>query len=474
MIGAAAYRGYRIRRLRELTGTLAIIVGVFAAIQVGLGAVNWAVYGKFVSVDFKEANYQRALRAIDSVRSGGTKPFVSITHASMKRVDTVSPAFASLAPYFDGPGKNWEAIGCRSFPDLCGEIGSGWFVWALRDAAAATGHYSSPTEASAFFGKIADEITAACARGVLECSPQLIAEMPPVNWADAIDRMPALYGRAFDGLMSIHPPLQFNPSSGSRAQIDAALHFLHYPSYTSSSAGLDTTYSLSGWYYKSGRKWLWAAVKAQDGSSVEVGVARNASQDLQTGFKDPEASHQRFVITTRCNDACTLELQSQDGETIQKKLAEFRHGSIGFYLGSGSVYVDDTAVANMVGATRSIGAASARVQASRFEWVCLHARAHPLHWCHQFPSRVAVVLETRLVERQLHHGALFMDAHCSARVAHCPDYGDVIPRDDAELPMAGPAAARHWRIVFVGCLASAFGTGPGIGIKNGTNCFPNI
>ncbi len=117
LIGTASYRGYRSRRLRELAGTLAMVIAVFATIQVGFAAVNWAVYGKFVGVDFKETNYQRALRAIDSVRSGGTKDFVSITHAAMKRVDAVSPAFASLAPYFNGPGKGWESFSCNLYPN---------------------------------------------------------------------------------------------------------------------------------------------------------------------------------------------------------------------------------------------------------------------------------------------------------------------------------------------------------------------
>ena len=125
LIGAAIYRGYRSRRLRELAGTLAMVIVVFATIQLGFAAINWVAYGKFVGVDFKETNYQRALRAIDSVRSGGTKDFVSITHAAMKRVDAVSPAFASLAPYFNGPGKGWETFTCSLYPSACGEIGSG-------------------------------------------------------------------------------------------------------------------------------------------------------------------------------------------------------------------------------------------------------------------------------------------------------------------------------------------------------------
>ena len=122
------------------------------------------------------------------------------------------------------------------------------------------------------------------------------------------------------------------------------------------------TYSLSGWYLKSGRKWLWATVKAPNGSEVDVRLDRNASPDLQAGFKDPEASHQRFIISTRCIDKCTLELRSQDGEVVQKKLSEFRHGSIGFALGTGNVHVDSTTVVDTAGAVTLVDAVSGRVR----------------------------------------------------------------------------------------------------------------
>ena len=138
-------------RLHGMVVALSIVIGVFATTQITFDSVNWFVYGKFVGVDIKEGNFQRALRAINSVRSGDTKPFVSITHAAMKRVDAVSPAFASLAPYFDGPGKGWETFGCQLYPSACGEFASGWFIWALRDAAASNGYYSSPTRGIGIF-----------------------------------------------------------------------------------------------------------------------------------------------------------------------------------------------------------------------------------------------------------------------------------------------------------------------------------
>ena len=364
LVAAAALPEFRIRRWRKLAGTLVMVISVFASIQVGFRAINWAVYGKFIGVDFKEANFQRALRAIDSVRSGGIKPFVAVTQEARKRIYAVSPSFASLARYFDVPSNTgWGNLSCNAIPISCGEIASGYFMWALRGAVAAAGHYSSPAEASAFYGRLADEISAACALGALICEPQLIGEMPPMNWGAAIGRIPSLYARAFEHLIFIHPPLQFNPSSGSETQLDTALQFLNYPRYTSASnIASAARYSLSGWYLKSGHKWLWATVKAPDGSPVEVRVDRNASPDLQAGFKNPEASHQRFIITTRCNDECTLELESQDGEIVQKKLSELRRGSIGFALGTGNVHVDSAIVAASASKTRLIDVVAGHVR----------------------------------------------------------------------------------------------------------------
>ena len=59
----------------------------------------------------------------------------------------------------------------RQYPASCGEIATGWFIFALRDAVSKNGHYASPQTASAFFGKMADEINSACQSGKLECRP---------------------------------------------------------------------------------------------------------------------------------------------------------------------------------------------------------------------------------------------------------------------------------------------------------------
>jgi hypothetical protein len=331
------------RRLRGLAVALSIVIGVFSATQIAFDSINWFVYDKFVGVDFKEKHFQRAMGAIHSVRSDGTKPFVSITHAAMKRVDAVSPAFASLAPFFDGQGKGWETYGCTFYPSTCGEIGSGWFMWAFRDAASSTGHYSSPTAASSFFGQLADEISAACTSGKLECEPQLIADMPHTNWPDVIRRMLPRYTDAFQLLILRDQPLFLNMSAGTEDILAPAVRFLNYPLYTRpAEIPMRDIYTLSGWYYKPKGEWITAEVRTPKGTVMDAHFDRRGSPDIQQGSKDPDASDQRFSLFTRCNDDCVLQLRTPEGDTLQKTLAELRKAPIDFDLGKGHLHIDNS------------------------------------------------------------------------------------------------------------------------------------
>ena len=115
------------------------------------------------------------------------------------------------------------------YPDTCGEISSGWFMWALRGAAADGGHFSSPTELSKFFGQLADEIEEACERGTIQCTPQLISEMPPVTWARIREGFRESAGAALLSLFMTNFPDALWQSTGTPQQLAQARRFLHYP-----------------------------------------------------------------------------------------------------------------------------------------------------------------------------------------------------------------------------------------------------
>jgi hypothetical protein len=346
LVAVAGWTAFRSHKVRDLLVPLTIVVCVFVVIQVGFRTVNLLAYGKFVGIEVKERNFERALGAINSVRSGGNKPFVSMTTAMRERTYLVSPAFASLKDYFDGPSwLNWEKISCDAY-QVCGDVAAGWFMWALRDAASQKGYFSSPKNASAFFQKLADEISAACTGGQLECSPQIVPEMPQTSFNDLVERLPSRYIAVAHLLLMINPPFQFNPSSGTEAQLVPALRFLNYPVYSKSTDWMVRgTYRLSAWYYRSGSDWMLPNIKNVDGTLAQTQVFRIPSPDLQSVFRDPAASQQRFMLETTCIDTCVLQIDTPEGEKGEKTLGEIRNGASDIRVGSGNVHVDSTEVA---------------------------------------------------------------------------------------------------------------------------------
>lgn len=337
LLAAGALRAFRERTLRELAGAVIVVIAVFGATQVAFRSVNWWVYGKFVSVDVKETNFQRAMGALQSVLSGGNQPFVPVSRAARERIYAISPSFASLAIHLDrGVGAAYDSISCPLQPTTCGNIGSSVFIWALRDAASRAGHYASPAKASEFFGRIADDVTQACKRGALECNPQFIAEIPQV-YREQFAQLPQGYVKVLGLLLMLKPPVLLNPSLGTEEELAPHLRFLHYPLHTKSTDSLPpAAFKLLGWYYKSGRSWMMVTAS----SAANLRFERLDSPDIAAGFKDTDATRQRYSIEGRCSIDCTLRFETPDGDKVEKKLGELARPPVGFDLGPGRVHVD--------------------------------------------------------------------------------------------------------------------------------------
>lgn len=340
LVVAAGFYAAREKRMSPFLTSLVALVSVFFAVQIAFGIANWRAYGKFVGVDFKEAQFQRALKMIHSVRSGNVRPFVSITREAREHVYAASPTFKSMAGYFEGPGANWIGSSCEAMPVSCGEIGSGWFMWALRDAAASQGQFSSPEKASRFFRQIADEISAACTGGRLQCAPQLIAEMPQWEWRDMAARLLPSYARALT-LLVTPPDLNIGASAGIAEQIEESLRFLNYPlrQPTAQEAHTMANYRLSGWYYEAGPAWFSAYAIRPNGSPAEFDLQRQASPDLQKVF-DQQAEQQRFTMRAHCGPNCVLHLEAGDGSRVSKTLRELIPGGFGLEIGKAHLHFD--------------------------------------------------------------------------------------------------------------------------------------
>ncbi len=174
------------RHSRAAIRQLGFAAGVaFLAAAVPLLAVctlNARYYGWFGTVEFRAKAFKDAYGALLRVHPKHEIPFVPVTHETCERIYAVSPAFAELKPYLDGPvGLGWARISSSLThqPAANHEIGGGWFMWALREAVEDAGHAHSAGQALQFYARIARQVNQACDDGALPAGRYRSGYMPP-------------------------------------------------------------------------------------------------------------------------------------------------------------------------------------------------------------------------------------------------------------------------------------------------------
>jgi hypothetical protein len=224
---------YAIWRLpKDSLVAAATATACFAAVNLAYYGMNWIAYGAPIGVEIREKNYTKAVRALQSVNIGTSKPFVSISKEAREKVYRISPSFASLRLHIETNADGLEKISCPAMPASCGEVGSGWFTVALlRYAAERAGHFASPSAASAFFGRLAHEVSAACDR-VYPCSPSFVAQLPRTTW-DQWASVPHRIATAIWVIVSHNmATLDAAPSSIAGPTAREMLKFLNQPLHT--------------------------------------------------------------------------------------------------------------------------------------------------------------------------------------------------------------------------------------------------
>ncbi len=283
-------------------------LAVFGATAIGawclVAACNLFAYHTFTVVDFKSRAYSHAVAALQSVRVGDPVAYVPVPAKVRAQVYAVSPAFASLKPFFEGvPGKPWTAHGCQVYPSTCGDYAGGWFVWALRDAAGQAGHYHTPRAAAAFYDQITAEVKAGCRSGQLHCVPGLVAFMPAITPSQRALIPSKLHDLADMLLAKQAAPSPFE-SGGTAMQLDGMWEFEGFPRRT--GAPTDPPSTLVGWFYAKSGAWIQLSC-SQDGRAWIAPIARLASPDIAAHFNDPAATDRRFSAELPADADCSVQ-----------------------------------------------------------------------------------------------------------------------------------------------------------------------
>lgn len=166
---------------RLLVITIALPLIPFLLVVGTINAINFHWYGVFRNNDFRSADFQAAYGAISRIKPQSWQRYVVFPRDAREKAYLFSAAARELQPYLEGDGgEMWRKIGCtQTGMSPCPEILSGWFVWALRDAVAAAGHYRSATDAQAFYLRLAREINEGCERNPEACFAPRQSLLPP-------------------------------------------------------------------------------------------------------------------------------------------------------------------------------------------------------------------------------------------------------------------------------------------------------
>ncbi len=163
------------------------VAAVAGAVVACVALTNRAHYGVADVVELKQAEFLDAYGAFVRIRvDQSPTPYMIVSRAQRERAYAMSPAAAELRPNLDGPMMDGLVrSGCQAYAiaPCDGELRTGWFVWALREAASNAGHYDTATEARRFYAQIAKEIDTACRDGRLSCASPRRTLAPPFEWA---------------------------------------------------------------------------------------------------------------------------------------------------------------------------------------------------------------------------------------------------------------------------------------------------
>jgi drug/metabolite transporter superfamily protein YnfA len=150
-----------------------------------VSALNHRHYGWFGTVEFRAAEFKGAYGALTRLQVGPELLQVPVTRQMREAAYELSPAFALLKPHLEGEiGNHW--IERRLFPGEERQIRGGWFMWAIRDAMVAAGLAPNARTALQHYGRIADEINAACDAGIVPARPRRSGFVPPLGKADLV------------------------------------------------------------------------------------------------------------------------------------------------------------------------------------------------------------------------------------------------------------------------------------------------
>ncbi len=226
---------------------ICIMAGMpYVALLICISAVkglNYHHYGIFTVVEIKSRPFTSAYAALSRVAYAETRRYVPVPAETRQKIYAVSPTFEKLHPYLEGPvGQKWIGYVCAAVPtenidhdsefyryiDLieiaCDDLAGGWFIWALRDSAAAAGFHCNALKAQRFYAQLANEVNESCDNGNIRCFDKRNSLIPNID----IKYFPFIVDSLAQGIVYLFSFKNFSatplPSWGTLESISLVAH----------------------------------------------------------------------------------------------------------------------------------------------------------------------------------------------------------------------------------------------------------
>lgn len=138
---------------------------ILYTINFGISLINYKMYGTYSRVDVSDSSFSKAITTIYSVPNEKDIDYVTVSKEKIERIYEISPSLKSISESLNAIMVSMDNNG-RNPSD--GEVEDGWFWWSLRFAAEEHGYYESAEKANEFFENVANEITEAQEKGLIE------------------------------------------------------------------------------------------------------------------------------------------------------------------------------------------------------------------------------------------------------------------------------------------------------------------
>lgn len=275
-----------------------------------LSSGNYLKWGVWTRYELAAPGYERAIAALNSIDVGSTPRQITVTKEMLSLAYRESPTFRELKPTMEGAtGQQWVEI-ARPYVANAGEIGNGWFYWALRDVAGRSGWHSNARLAENKYAAVADELEQAFTAGHLKKRAMLSSFLDP----DLGKWMPELPTSIYNVSKLVAWPLLGNLESpienASPGQFD------HYATVTGRRHALPRV-AVNGW------------IIAPAGSLIGLGtqsVTLSWQRLGQQPRSDVPGAYSFAVSSQDITSPTELHLQTPDGRSSSHALSALKTG----------------------------------------------------------------------------------------------------------------------------------------------------